>query len=212
MGNGEPEAVEAQPSLEGQSTRDLLFTLQVADSVKAELLARGGAFLQDVLSKVEGFPSDLELRECTVHISPADEGQGQLALCVRIPVHMVGAGLDVMDAHNLKLALKGECEKTPGVACVEIGSTMISGVTTLVVVLDPNHVSGPGEHVQADGPAAGEEPVPGGDPSEAVRRQLAVEAVASATTAAVGGRRQLAAEVLAVTATAAAKAGRGGVA
>lgn len=187
MGNGERDAVEARPSLEGQPTRDLLLTLQAADSVRAELMVRGGAFLRDVLSKVEGFPSDLKPRECDVHISPADEGQGQLALCVRIPVHMVGAGLDVMDAHNLKLALKGECEKTPGVACVEIDSSMISGTVGLVVVLDPDHVSGPGGLVQADDSAAGEEPVLSGDPSEAVRNRLAAEVADTATAATRAG-------------------------
>lgn len=126
----ETEKENSAEQLEGKSTQELLDALCEAQEIKFVLLDRGRAFLKDVLSKDENFPTD-RLKDCSVRVVLNDGG----GLVVRVPVNRLEVDGSTLEAHSLKLEMKDQWSNLPGVARVETDGSMNSGILNLDVYL-----------------------------------------------------------------------------
>ncbi|MFC1655504.1 hypothetical protein ACFL3C_01415 [Patescibacteria group bacterium] len=121
--------------LEGKSTQELLDALCEVQKIEPILLDRGRAFLRDVLSKEENFPTD-RLNDCRVRVEVNDGG----GLVVRVPVNRFEVDGSTLDAHPLKLEMKDQWSNLPGVARVETDGSMNSGIMNLDVYLQSDQL------------------------------------------------------------------------
>lgn len=126
---------KSQESLENRSTAELLDALCEARKIEPELERRGLDFLRTNLATVEGFPTE-QLDDCTARVNLNEEGEKSFAVIViNVPTNRMGAEESAVDAHNLKLALKERLNAVPGVANVEAGGAMNTGMASLNVSL-----------------------------------------------------------------------------